>query len=81
MAGGEEAPRAEEVKYIETVWQKHYAQIAGMTVPVSEENFNAWGASTTPTLVLINKRGIVRLYHPGKMPLEELQTRVSALLR
>ncbi len=80
-AGGVEAPRAEEVKYIEAVWQQHYSQIAGMTVPVSEENFKSWGASTTPTLVLINKRGVVRLYHPGKMPFDELQTRVAVLLR
>jgi thioredoxin-related protein len=43
-----------------------------MTVPVGEENFRAWGASTTPTVVVIDRSGIVRLYHPGEMSYEEL---------
>jgi thiol-disulfide isomerase/thioredoxin len=81
VAGGEEAPRAQEVKYIEEVWRERYARIAGMTVPLSEENFKAWGASTTPTLVLIDRRGIVRMYHPGKMAEEELEARVRALMK
>jgi thioredoxin-related protein len=37
-----------------------------------EENFKAWGSSTTPTMVLIDEGGVVRLYHPGKMTHEEL---------
>ena len=71
-AGGVEVPRAEEVKYIDQVRQKYYAGIEGMTVPVSEENFREWGVSTTPTLALIDKTGVVRLYHPGRMTYEEL---------
>jgi thioredoxin-related protein len=47
-----------------------------MTVPVSEENFREWGASTTPTVVLIDRTGVVRLYHPGRMTYEELAAAV-----
>lgn len=72
IAGGEEAPRPREVAYIEETRAKYYGAIDRMSVPVSEENFRLWGASTTPTIVVIDRTGIVRLYHPGKMTYEEL---------
>jgi thiol-disulfide isomerase/thioredoxin len=81
VEGGEEAPRDAELRYIETVHAKYYARIPRMSVPVSEENFKAWGASTTPTLALIDRLGIVRLYHPGKMTYEELAPKVATLLK
>ncbi|MCX7605548.1 MAG: thioredoxin domain-containing protein [Bryobacteraceae bacterium] len=72
VAGGEEASRAEEIRYIDRIRREHYGRVPGMTVPVSEENFVVWGCSTTPTIALVDERGIVRLYHPGKMTYEEL---------
>ncbi len=72
VAGGEEASRADEIRYIDQVRQKYYAGIADMTVPVNEENFELWGASTTPTIAVVDANGIVKLYHPGKMSYEEL---------
>jgi thiol-disulfide isomerase/thioredoxin len=80
IEGGIEAPRDAELRYIETVRSQYYAHIPGMTVPVSEENFKAWGASTTPTLALIDRLGIVRLYNPGRMTYEELAPKVAAVL-
>jgi len=81
VEGGEEAPRDAELRYIETVRAKYYASIPRMTVPVSEENFKAWGASTTPTLALIDRLGIVRLYNPGRMSYDELAPKVASILR
>lgn len=78
VAGGEEAPREEEIRYIDRVRRDNYGRIAGMTVPVSEENFIVWGCSTTPTLALLDEAGIVRLYHPGRMSYEDL---AAALLQ
>src|SRR5260370_18855722 len=78
-ARGEEASPAEELKYIDEVRRKFYADLLNAPVPVSEENFKNYGASTSPTLVLIDRQGIVRLYHPGKMTLEELRAAVSKL--
>jgi len=72
VAGGADAPRSDEIRYIDQIRQKYYSGIAGMTVPVSEENFEAWGASTTPTIAVIDAQGIVTLYHPGKISYEEL---------
>lgn len=77
VAGGEEAPRAEEIRYMDEVRKKFYGQVPRMRVPVSEENFVTWGASTTPTIAVVDEDGIVRLYHPGRMTYEEL----SAALR
>lgn len=77
VAGGEEAPRAEEIRYIEQIRQKHYAQVPRMRFPVSERNFVTWGASTTPTLALIDEQGVVRMYHPGKMSYEELSAALA----
>jgi len=76
-AGGEDAPRPQELRYIDEIRQKYYAAIQGMTVPVSEENFRQWGASTTPTLVVIDSKGVVRLYHPGRLSYEELLPYIS----
>jgi len=80
-ARGQDATREEELKYIEQVRLKSYADLADMTVPVSEENFRGYGASTVPTLVLIDRQGLVRMYHPGQMPYEDLAPAVAAVLK
>ena len=81
VAGGKDAPPEVELPYIEQVRQKLYADVVGAPAPVSEENFRRYGASTTPTLVLVDHAGIVRLYHPGRMTYEELRPRIQALLK
>jgi thioredoxin-related protein len=50
-----------------------------MPVAVSEEMFSQLGASSTPTIVLVDSQGIVRMYHPGRMSYQELSARVAAL--
>jgi len=80
VAGGEDAPRAAETKYIGEVRQKYYAALTAMPVPISEEVFRLYGASTTPTLVMIDRAGLVKLYHPGKMTYDELRSELQRLL-
>lgn len=77
---GQDAGPEEEKKHIESVRQQHYGALADMPVPLSEENFRNWGGSTTPTLVLIDAKGIVRLYNPGQLPYELLAQRIRELL-
>jgi thiol-disulfide isomerase/thioredoxin len=80
IARGEEAPPEVELRYIDEVRLKYYAPwIADFRAPVSEETFRNYGASTTPTIVLIDASGIVRLYHPGNMTYEELKPRLDRL--
>jgi thiol-disulfide isomerase/thioredoxin len=79
-AGGDEASPAEERQYIKKVFNRFYAEIPHLFVPVGEKNFDTYGASTTPTIVLIDRRGIVRLYHPGAMAEAELRSAIEKLL-
>jgi thiol-disulfide isomerase/thioredoxin len=76
VAGGEDAAPDAEKAYIATVYEKFYKQIPGMAVPLSEENFKLYGSSTTPTLVLLDRTGAVRMYHPGKLTLEQLEAKI-----
>jgi len=81
VEGGQSAAPAVELKYIEEVRQKFYAAIITTPAPVNEENFRNYGASTTPTLVLIDRAGIVRLYHPGTMTYEELRAAIERVMK
>jgi thiol-disulfide isomerase/thioredoxin len=80
VAEGEEAGPEKEKVYIGEIYAKYYASIPNMAAPINEENFRLWGASTTPTLVLIDRAGIVRLYNPGKLTYEDLKARIEKLL-
>ncbi len=77
VANGDEAGPADELKYIERIRHQYYADLLSVPAPVSEANFRNYGASTTPTLVLIDRHGIVRLYHPGAMTLDELRAALN----
>ncbi len=81
VAGGDDAPRDVETRYIDLVRRQYYAPLAGMSVPLSEQNFLNYGASTTPTLVLIDRQGIVRLYHPGAMTYAQLTAALAEITR
>ncbi len=80
VAGGDDATPAEEKNYIAAIHGKFYAAIPGMSTPFGEENFRIYGSSTTPTLVLIDRTGIVRMYNPGSLTLEQLTARIEPLL-
>jgi thiol-disulfide isomerase/thioredoxin len=80
-ANGEDAAPAVEKPYIERVRNQFYGMLPNMPVPLSTANFQAYGASTVPTIVLVDSTGIVRLYHPGVMPEAELSARIQAVLR
>jgi thiol-disulfide isomerase/thioredoxin len=73
VARGEEAGLEQELRYVADIWKANYAELPAAGVPVSEENFRNYGASTTPTLVLVNRNGIVTLYHPGNLNDAELE--------
>lgn len=78
--GGEDAKPEAELKYIDEVRRKYYLDLIDVPAPVSAEDMKLYGASTTPTLVLIDRHGIVRLYHPGRMTVDELRTAIRALI-
>ena len=71
--GGEDVPRPVEIAYMKRVLAERYPWLANLPVPVSEQNFRVYGSSSSPTLVLLDRAGMVRLYKPGSMTYEELR--------
>ncbi len=80
IARGETAAPEQELAYLRGDYQKAHPIPSWMSVPVSAENFEALGASTTPTLILIDRKGVVRLYNPGNLSYEALAAKIEPLL-
>ena len=80
-ARGEDATPQTELAYANAVWQHYYAGLQGISVPVSKQNFNVYGASTTPTLVLVDRSGKIAFYHPGVLPYEELRAAIEKVMK
>jgi thiol-disulfide isomerase/thioredoxin len=79
-AQGEDATPQQEMGYIDAVWQHYYPGLQNVPVPVSKVNFDNYGASTTPTLVLVDRKGRVAMYHPGVMPYDQLRAEIEKIL-
>jgi thiol-disulfide isomerase/thioredoxin len=80
-AQGAEAAPVQERTYIESVRTRYYSALSDMPVPLSKHNFDAYGASTTPTLVVLNRAGKVEMYHPGAMPYDDLRAALEKAVR
>lgn len=78
-AGGNEASAPEELAHMQEVWRTAYAPLSDLAAPTSAANFVRFGASSVPTLVLIDATGKVARYHPGKMDRAALTAAVAKL--
>jgi thiol-disulfide isomerase/thioredoxin len=79
-AQSEHASASDELKYIDAVRHRFYSGLLDMPVPISAHNFNTYGASTTPTLVLLDRAGKVAWYHPGAVPYAELRQEIEKVV-
>ena len=79
-AAGEDAKPRTELSYIGQVWSRYYSGLQDVPVPVSKANFDVYGASTTPTLVIIDRTGQVAMYHPGAMSYNDLRAAIERVL-
>lgn len=70
----------QEASHMQAVLKRYYSPLEGMPVPMSEGNFEVYGVSTTPTLVIIDRKGLVALYHPGKMSFRDLSGQILRVL-
>jgi thiol-disulfide isomerase/thioredoxin len=77
----EHASPGDEMGYIDAVRHRFYAGLLDMAVPISKYNFDTYGASTTPTLVLLDRAGKVAMYHPGALPYAELRAEIEKVAR
>jgi hypothetical protein len=62
------------------VRDQYYPFLADLPVPVSVANHQRYGVSSTPTVVILDRQGVVRLYHPGRLTEAELETHLRNLL-
>ncbi len=76
----ENAAPSAELAYIDAVRHRFYAGLLDMPIPISTYNFNVYGASTTPTLVLLDRAGKVAMYHPGALPYDQLKAEIEKVV-
>ena len=76
----EHARPSDELQYIDAVRHRFYSGLLDMPVPISTQNFLAYGASTTPTLVLLDRAGKVAWYHPGAVTYGELRQEIEKVV-
>ena len=79
MQAGIDATPDVETPYIDQVRQASL-MLAETGVPLDAANHLTYGVSSTPTMVLVDRDGLIRLYHPGQMTRDALEPRVQALL-
>ncbi len=79
VESGEDAAKPAEKRYITQIRDRYYAPVAA-AAPLSNTIFETYGCSSTPTLALIDKQGIVRWYHPGTATEAELVREIEAVL-
>lgn len=76
----EHARPSDELQYIDAVRHRFYSGLLDMPVPINTQNFLVYGASTTPTLVLLDRIGKVAWYHPGAVPYGELRGEIEKVV-
>ncbi len=76
----ENAAPSDELAYIDAVRRRFYGGLLDMPVPISTYNFDTYGASTTPTLVLLDRAGKVAMYHPGALPYSQLRAEIEKVV-
>lgn len=79
-AGGSKVAPAEEKAHIEKIWAEGYADLAGISIPIDTEMMVRYGVSATPTFVLMDRKGIVRMYSPTRLSEAELTRQIEAVL-
>jgi cytochrome c biogenesis protein CcmG/thiol:disulfide interchange protein DsbE len=70
---------AEKVKTAE-VWRTTYAGLDEVPVAISTQAMLRYGASSTPTFVFIDRKGIVRNYFPTRLTEDRLEQAIKKLL-
>jgi thiol-disulfide isomerase/thioredoxin len=70
----------EEKARIEQLWSKLYAGLDGVPALVDTETMVRFGASATPTFVLVDRKGLVRMYTPTRLSEWQLSRRIEEVL-
>jgi peroxiredoxin len=65
---------------IQKSWTEVYELAGKVPVPISDKGMLRYGVSATPTFVLLDSAGIVRLYSPTRMTEQRLSDEIERLL-
>jgi thiol-disulfide isomerase/thioredoxin len=77
---GEDASPAKEKEAVARVWRESYPGLGDVPVTIDSDAMIRYGASATPTFVLIDREGVVRMYAPTRLSEEELTRRIDEVL-
>ncbi|HEV7768791.1 MAG TPA: TlpA disulfide reductase family protein [Thermoanaerobaculia bacterium] len=70
----------EEKAKIAKIWSESYKGLEDVPIAVGTDMMVHYGASATPTFVLLDRKGIVRLYAPTRLSEKELSRRIEEVL-
>ena len=77
---GDSKEEEAESQSITKVWAETYTDIPGKPI-LDKATMIRYGVSSTPTIVLVDKNGIVRAYHPTLLTDARLEELVALVLR
>jgi thiol-disulfide isomerase/thioredoxin len=81
ITAGRPAAPGKELQHISRVRDSFYRFLKHDPVPVADVNYAAFGISVVPVHVLIDRQGVIRLYHPGRIDVEDLEAAIVDVLR
>jgi thiol-disulfide isomerase/thioredoxin len=75
----EDHPR--EKARLDSTWAADYRPLGPASIVIGDAAMEAYGGSSTPTLVFIDRKGIVRRYTPTRLTEQELEKAIALALR
>lgn len=70
----------EEKAQVEKVWKESYKGLENVPIVIDTEAMVRYGASATPTFVVVDRKGVVRLYAPTRLSEAELSRQIEGVL-
>ena len=79
VTAGRAAPPEQELRYIVQVRDRDYPFLKREAVPYSDANAERYGVDAVPRIFVIDRRGVVRLDHQGRVTEEALDAAIRKL--
>ncbi len=76
VEAGRSASPDKELRHILQVRDTFYSFLKHQPVPVTDANHRAFGVAAIPVNIVIDKNGVVRLYHPGRITESDLEAAI-----
>lgn len=77
----EPSQRPHEKAAIDSTWSATYAGLGDVPVAVGSESMIAYGGSSTPTFVFVDRAGIVRRYAPVRLTEAEFEKTIALIAK